>query len=49
MEKQLQQQIEKENEVRSIWNTIMNSEEDMEVEIPISKEEFISFVERIGN
>ena len=47
MEEQLQQQIEKENQMRSIWNAIMSSDEDMEVEIPLSTDEFIGFAQRI--
>ena len=47
MEEQLQQQIEKENQMRSIWNAIMSSDEDMEVDIPLSTDEFIAFSERM--
>ena len=47
MEEKLQQQIEQENQMRSLWNAIMSSNEDMEVEIPLSTDEFIAFSERM--
>ena len=47
MEEKLQQQIEQENQMRSLWNAIMSSNEDMEVEIPLSTDEFIGFAQRI--
>ena len=47
MEEKLQQQIGQENQMRSLWNAIMSSDEDMEVDIPLSTDEFITFSERM--